>query len=426
MVGSSNELVFTNIDFDSIDVKWIESYAGMTMSFISDIIYDKYYVYEKALDNYELICETEDFQVTLDIFKEGNYYFVEGYKKDGSGYYLSGISKMVKCKRINFNSNYKKISIVVPVYNSEKFLCRCIDSVLISSFNDIELILVDDGSSDKSPEILDWYHQKYGEVVKVIHKMNGGVSTARNVGIETASCEYIAFLDNDDYVHPNMYEKLYSEALKNNLDVVICPVIIRDEVDKYRICLNFKKDNPFFIYDYDKMISEKIKCSYDNIFFVAIWNKIMRTEIVKSHLFFNDNYYEDTAFTSTIYSYINCFGFYSKTYYVWDKRLRKTVGTATNNYDKKNDSLTLNKKYCDALFYCVYYGNPLKIDVLVYDSIKEAIEFSKEVDIFNKKSKSFDIYRDEIRKVSKMYDLKSNPYFQVDKELYEDVMKILS
>jgi len=426
LVGNSNDLVFTRYDFECIDVKWIESYIGMTMSFISDFIYDKYYVYEKVHGNYELVCETEDFQVTLDSFKKGSYYYVEGYKKDGSGYRLSGISKRVKCECIHYNFGEKNLSIVVPIYNSEKFLCRCIDSVLLSSYKDIELILVDDGSSDKSSEIVDWYHEKYGEMVKVIHKGNQGLAFARNDGIKIAEGDYIAFLDSDDFVHHFMYERLYRAASLENLDVVIGKAIIRNTVGNYNICLDINAGGEkTLIYDYESMLSNKIDNNYENIFFVAVWNKIIKTDIVKSHPFPMENLYEDTAFTKMIYSYVDRFGFVKDAYYVWDKRQRKTVGTLTSTYDGK-DVFLRHEKYCEAMIYSVYYGNEKRLDLLIYDAVKELIDYVKKVNVFGKNDdKVFKIYKEAILRVDRDFNVRNNDYIKIDKVLYDDVMSIL-
>ena len=427
LIGNSNNLVFTEYNFDYIDVKWIESYIGMTMSFISNFIYDKYYVYEKVQDNYELICETEDFQITLDCFKKGNYYFVEGYKKDDFGYHLSGISKKVKCECIHYNFGKKNLSIVIPIYNSEKFLCRCIDSVLLSSFKDIELILVDDGSSDKSSEIVDWYHEKYGEFIKVIHKKNQGLAFARNDGIKIAEGDYIAFLDSDDFVHHFMYEKLYKAASLENLEIAIGKAIIRNTFGSFNICLDVNAGSEnILIYDYESMLSNKIDNNYENIFFVAVWNKIIKTETVKNHPFPIENLYEDTAFTKMIYSYVNKFGFVKDAYYVWDKRKRKTVGTLTSTYDNK-DVFFRHEKYCEAMLYSVYYGNEKRIDLLIYDAVKELIDYVKKVNVFGKNDdKIFKIYKKAILKVDRDYNIRNNSYLQTDKELYNDVVMIIS
>lgn len=116
-----------------------------------------------------------------------------------------------------------KISIIVPIYNVEKYLDRCLNSILNQSFKDIEIILVDDGSPDKSPEICNTYAEKDNRI-KVIHKKNEGLGFARNSGIEIAKGEYIAFIDSDDYISPLMYEKLHQETLKHKYDIVYCGV----------------------------------------------------------------------------------------------------------------------------------------------------------------------------------------------------------
>ncbi|MDY6367562.1 MAG: glycosyltransferase family 2 protein [Clostridia bacterium] len=100
-----------------------------------------------------------------------------------------------------------KISVIVPVYNTEKYLNRCIDSILAQTFTDFELLLIDDGSTDSSGKICDEYALK-DKRVKVFHKENGGVSRARNLGIDNAQGEYLSFIDSDDYIRPEMYEKL--------------------------------------------------------------------------------------------------------------------------------------------------------------------------------------------------------------------------
>ena len=101
----------------------------------------------------------------------------------------------------------KKISVIVPVYNMEKYLGRCVDSILAQTYGNIEVILVDDGSSDASPDICDRYAEADGRV-RVIHKANGGLSSARNAGLDAATGDYIGFVDSDDYISPDMYRIL--------------------------------------------------------------------------------------------------------------------------------------------------------------------------------------------------------------------------
>lgn len=124
-------------------------------------------------------------------------------------------------------SNKGKISIIVPVYNMENYLCRCVDSILAQTYQDIEVILVDDGSKDSSPSICDRYAEMDSRV-KVIHKPNGGLSSARNAGLDAATGEYIGFVDSDDFVAPKMYEKLI-EALKTEGEIANVMYVRVDE-----------------------------------------------------------------------------------------------------------------------------------------------------------------------------------------------------
>lgn len=117
-----------------------------------------------------------------------------------------------------------KVSIIVPVYNAEKYINHCVDGILAQTFTDWELLLVDDGSPDKSGEICDDY-AKLDKRIRVFHKENGGVSSARQTGIEKAIGEYSIHVDPDDWVEPDMLEELYRKAKNDNADMVICDFI---------------------------------------------------------------------------------------------------------------------------------------------------------------------------------------------------------
>lgn len=114
-----------------------------------------------------------------------------------------------------------KVSIVVPIYNVEAYLSRCLDSILSQTLQDIEVIAVNDGSTDASGEILDQYASKDTRII-VIHKKNGGVSAARNDGIQLVKGEYIGFVDPDDWIDHDMYEALYHSAVEEKADIVMC------------------------------------------------------------------------------------------------------------------------------------------------------------------------------------------------------------
>lgn len=118
----------------------------------------------------------------------------------------------------------KKISVIVPVYKAEKWLARCVDSILSQTYRNIELILIDDGSTDKSGEICDLYAGK-DHRVRVVHQPNKGVAAARNAGIELATGEYCTFVDSDDHIDSIMYEYMMDKAINYDCDIVMCDCI---------------------------------------------------------------------------------------------------------------------------------------------------------------------------------------------------------
>lgn len=134
------------------------------------------------------------------------------------------------------------ISIIVPVYNVEEYLNRCIDSILLQTYNNIEILLIDDGSLDKSSQICDEYMKK-DKRIKVIHKKNGGLSDARNVGIDIARGKYITFIDSDDSVEKDLVEYLYKLVINFNTKMSICSHrVIFDEGKRIKVLGNGKEE----------------------------------------------------------------------------------------------------------------------------------------------------------------------------------------
>lgn len=180
-----------------------------------------------------------------------------------------------------------KISVIVPVYNVEQYIDKCIVSLLNQTLNSLEIILVDDGSPDNCPSICDEYALKDSRI-KVIHKKNEGLGKARNSGLEVATGEYIAFLDSDDYVDITMYETLYEEALNNNLDICYCDVMNFDKKGRNYL---YPRSCPAIIYsgkdDIIKFASLQLApdksietlVGYPNM----SWNGIYKGEIIRKH-----------------------------------------------------------------------------------------------------------------------------------------------
>jgi len=131
--------------------------------------------------------------------------------------------------------NIGKISVIVAVYNAEKFLHNCVNSIINQTHKSLEIILVDDGSLDSSGAICDEFAKKDNRI-KVIHKINGGVSSARNMALDLARGEYITFVDADDTIQDDACSVLYTTAIQNNADIVICGMCIKEETQEYNIC----------------------------------------------------------------------------------------------------------------------------------------------------------------------------------------------
>lgn len=166
-----------------------------------------------------------------------------------------------------------EISIIVPVYNVEKYLNKCVDSILNQTFKDFELILVDDGSPDNSGVICDQY-AKEDTRVRVIHKENGGLSSARNAGIEVAQGKFLGFVDSDDYIAEDMYELLYNNIINEDVDLSICGI--------YDV---YKGKTPKTLPDFRKVCTkvETMKLILDaNIISVHAVNKLYKRALFNS------------------------------------------------------------------------------------------------------------------------------------------------
>ena len=196
--------------------------------------------------------------------------------------------------------NKIKVSVIVPIYNVEKYLHRCITSLVSQTLQEIEIILVNDGSPDQSQAIIDEFVAAYPNKVIGLQKENGGLSDARNYGIPYAKGEYIGFLDSDDYADVTMFEKLYEEAVRSEADIVTCGYYGVDEnKNTYRY---FQKGN---MLHFGKSLEENPKLLYINAPYA--WNKIYRrTLFEKTNILFPKGLlYEDIATVYPLMVYAN-------------------------------------------------------------------------------------------------------------------------
>lgn len=184
-----------------------------------------------------------------------------------------------------------KISVVVPVYNVEKYLKRCIESILLQTYKDYEIILVNDGSTDKSGEICNNYVEKYSNI-RVINKSNKGLSDTRNVGIRYSRGEYIFFLDSDDYIVPNCLEVLYRNMVNNNAELSCGSFGFFD--DNVELLL-LQEENSYV--RVDSGINACIMLLYGKRYYTSSCNILIKKDIAEKNLFPVGKYHEDEMTT---------------------------------------------------------------------------------------------------------------------------------
>ena len=198
------------------------------------------------------------------------------------------------------------VSVVVPVYNTERYLSRCMDALVSQTLDkkSLEIVIVNDGSTDSSPEIIESYRCKYPELIKVYNKSNGGQASARNLGIKKATGRYIGFADSDDYVDHSLFKKLSDKAISENADLTEC---------HYHSMLEQEKTDDDGLPTYKEIGTRGTIKAHDDVkelFLnpqVSPWNKLYKREIIiDNNIFFPEGMiYEDTAFYLKTLPYIN-------------------------------------------------------------------------------------------------------------------------
>lgn len=183
------------------------------------------------------------------------------------------------------------VSIVVPIYKVEKYLRKCIESIQEQTYTNIEIILVDDGSSDKCPSICDEMGKKDSRII-VLHKEHGGVSSARNEGIEAVRGEYLVFVDPDDYIHKRYVEILLKLCMENHADIAQCDFLAIDQ-DSKAIPLNFQED--YICTGMDAL--HRLCCDNDTIQYEVPWSKLYKKELFSDIRYPVNRIHED-AFTT--------------------------------------------------------------------------------------------------------------------------------
>lgn len=278
----------------------------------------------------------------------------------------------------------KKVSIIVPVYNVEKYIAKCLDSLVNQTLEDIEIIVVNDNSPDNSEKIILEYKEKYPNKIIYLKKENGGLSDTRNYGLKVASGEYVGFVDSDDYVSLDMFKNMYEYAKVNHLDIIACAteLVYPDNSNKKKII-----PASYDIADKEKnyLIAPPMAC-----------NKIYKRELFQDDFLFKTNiWYEDLELIPTLILKTKKIGFLNNPYY---------------KYLQRNGSIMNQEVY-----------NPKILDIIdVLNSIKNRF----------RKYKSLKIYQEEIEYLYIEHLLYSTPLriacFKVEGKKYlKDIKKLI-
>lgn len=217
--------------------------------------------------------------------------------------------------------NKYKVTVVVPIYNVEKYLRRCIDSIINQTMREIEIILVDDGAIDNSGNICDEY-AKIDKRIKVIHQKNAGLSAARNSGIKIATAQYICFIDSDDYIEEDMIEYLYKGAEKYNSDIACCGfsnIYENGVIEKVTI------PTKEIIFSTQEALNIHLFSGYID---VVAWNKLYKTKLFKDILYPEGYLYEDMLTTYKLLSKAEKISLHPDSKYFYCKRKTSIGGSS--------------------------------------------------------------------------------------------------
>lgn len=250
------------------------------------------------------------------------------------------------------------ISVIVPIYNVEPYLDKCIGSIVNQSYKNLEIILVDDGSPDRCPEICDQWATRDNRI-RVIHKENGGLSNARNAGLAVATGELIGFVDSDDWITQEMYQLLYDNMVKCQSDIAACGVEMVWENGK-EPCVLTKQgssvmDNREAMY---AVVEEKWIQA-------PVWYKLYKAELVKDIFFPVGKYHEDVFWTYQVVAKAKKVSVFDTICYYYVQRANSIMGT---DYSiKRLDAL--EAKVCRLDYYKKYYpefAEKVQLDLFYY------------------------------------------------------------
>lgn len=228
------------------------------------------------------------------------------------------------------------ISVIVPVYNVELYLVRCVESILRQTYSNLEIILVDDGSSDSSGALCETLAKKDSRI-RVIHKLNGGQGSARNAGLEAARGRYIAFVDSDDWVDENMYSILYETLVSASAQISVCG--IRKQTESGDISLYYPDNSEIRLFSKQEALAE---LPYNVIITNSMCNKLFASDVLADLRVDEDIRYEDNPFVARCLLKCHTVVFTSTPLYVYYERKHSTTKSAFS--EKEFDRFTADSR----------------------------------------------------------------------------------
>ena len=278
------------------------------------------------------------------------------------------------------------ISIIVPVYKVEKYLEKCVKSILKQTYTNLEIILVDDGSPDKCGQLCDELAKTDDRII-VFHKENGGLSDARNFGVERANGEYIGFVDSDDYIHESMYEELYKAIKKSGTSIAECGVT---RVYKNTLRPHYEGEDYFLVLGREGYLKEYLE---NKRLYGSAWCKLIHKDLAKKIKFPTGKIYEDAFYTLELLKTVDKYTLISGNYYYY--YIRENSITTRPFSSKDMDYIEIMDKIRD---YTLFNYPIFKEQLLVRLAFAYISIFNQLIVIDNYKTKKeYKILKDKLR-----------------------------
>ena len=279
--------------------------------------------------------------------------------------------------------NNEIVSVIVPVYNVDKYISECINSIVDQTYKKLDIILIDDGSTDNSGLICDEY-KDFDDRIRVIHKKNGGAASAKNVGLDLVKGKYVCFVDSDDYLSKDYVEKLLKNMIENNSDISECLF--------FNLYKDKKSNESFYsqnrVFSSEQYLEQYIKDWKSSLF----WNKLFKTEVINSIRFKKEKRcIDDEFFTYKVILNSKRISKLDESLYFYRQRKSSAINNSKNNNQKAQDSIDilierynlvtnkypkLKKEYIDHdICYLHYIINDFMLNKQLQKSLKKVASF---------------------------------------------------